>query len=105
MGLINEDVVETQVRETGTRNKPKRKNGRTLHTFVFDGHVSDDHEMSSALAGEVVLGALCQLPGVFVPRNNCVVEGHLAFEGGRLALVDLHVVDAFGEMNLFGYNR
>jgi len=73
-----------------------------LHTFVFDGHVSDDHEMSSALAREVVLGALAQLPGVFVPRHDGVVEGHLALKGGRLALVDFDVVDAFGEMNLFG---
>lgn len=101
MGLINKDV-ETEVREQWQKTK---KIGRTLHTFVFDGHVSDDHEMSSALAGKVVLGAFCQLPGVFVPRNNCVVEGHLTFKGGRLALIDLHVVDAFCEMNLVGYNR
>ena len=72
-----------------------------LHTFVFDGHVSDDHEMSSALASEVVLLALFQFPGVFVPWNNSIVEGHLTLKGGRLPLVDFHVVDAFGEMNLF----
>lgn len=76
-----------------------------LHTFIFNGHVSDDHEMSSALTCEVVLRALFQFPGVFVPRNDSIVEGHLAFEGGRLALVDFDVVDAFGEMNLFSYNR
>lgn len=58
--------------------------------------------MSSALASEVVLSAFFQLPGVFVPRNNCVVEGHFALEGGRLALVDFDVVDTFGEMNLLG---
>lgn len=81
---------------------PSALDGWRLHTFIFDGHVSDDHEMSSALAREVVLGALSQLPGVFVPRNNSVVEGHLALKSGRLALVDFDVVDAFGEMNLFG---
>lgn len=57
--------------------------------------------MSSAFACEVVLKAFCQFPGVFVPRNDRVVEGHLTLEGGRLALVDFDVVDAFGEMNLF----
>lgn len=72
-----------------------------LHTFVFNGHISDNHEMSSALASEVVLRALSQFPGVFVPRNDSVVEGHLTLKGGRLALVDFDVVDAFGEMNLF----
>lgn len=73
-----------------------------LHTFVFDGHISNDHEMPSAFAPEVVLSTFSQFPGVFVPRNDGVVEGHLAFEGGRLALVDFDIVDAFGEMNLFG---
>lgn len=58
--------------------------------------------MSPALASEVVLSAFFQFPRIFVPRNDCVVEGHLALEGGRLALVDFHVVDALGEMNLFG---
>lgn len=58
--------------------------------------------MSSALTCEVVLLAFFQFPGVFVPRHNRIVEGHLALEGGRLALVDFNVVDAFGEMNLFG---
>lgn len=57
--------------------------------------------MSSALASEVVLRALFQFPGVFVPRHDSVVKGHLALEGGRLAFVDFNVVDAFGEMNLF----
>ena len=72
-----------------------------LHTFVIGGHVSDDHEMSSPFAGEVVLGTLLQLPCVLVPRHDRIVKGHLALEGGRLALVHLDVVDAFGEMNLF----
>lgn len=73
-----------------------------LHTFVFNGHILNDHEMSSALTREVVLRALCQFPGVFVPRDNGIVEGHLALEGGGLALVDFDVLDAFGEMNLLG---
>lgn len=72
-----------------------------VHTFVFNGHIFDDHEMSSALTSEVVLRAFFQFPGVFVPRNDSVVEGHLTLKGGRLQLVDFNVVDAFGEMNLF----
>lgn len=72
-----------------------------LHTFVFDGHIPDDHEMSSALTSEVVLRAFFQFPGVFVPRNDRVVKGHFALEGGRLPFMDFDVVDAFGEMNLF----
>lgn len=75
---------------------------RALHTFVFNGHVSDNHEMSSALASEVIFRAFFQFPRVFVPRNDSVVEGHLALEGGRLPLIDFNVVDTFGEMNLFG---
>lgn len=76
-----------------------------LHTFIFNGHISDDHEMSSALTCEVVLRALSQFPGVFVPRNNSIVEGYLTLKRGRLAFVDFNVMDAFGEMNLFSYNR
>lgn len=72
-----------------------------LHTFVFSGHISYNHEMSSSLASEVVLRALFQFPRVFVPRHDSVVEGNLTLKGGRLALVDFDVVDAFGEMNLF----
>lgn len=72
-----------------------------LHTFVFNGHVLYDHEMSSALTCEVVLRALFQFPSVFVPWNDCVVKGDLTLEGGRLALVDFNILDTFGEMNLF----
>lgn len=54
----------------------------TLHTFIFNGHISNDHEVSPTLASEVVLGALFQFPGVFIPRNNSIVEGHFALKGG-----------------------
>lgn len=58
--------------------------------------------MSSALASEVILKALFEFPGVFVPGNDGIVEGNLALKGCRLSLIHLHVVDSFGEMNLFG---
>lgn len=53
-------------KSTGLCDEPLQLDG-TLHTFVFNGHVLNDHEMSSALASEVVLRALFQFPGVFVP--------------------------------------
>ena len=77
------------------------RDGGVLHTLVFDGHISDNHEMSSAFACEVVLGTFFEFPGVFVPRHDCIVKGDFTLKGGRLPLVDLNVVDTFGEMNLF----
>lgn len=56
--------------------------------------------MSSALTCEVVFKAFFQFPGVFVPWNNGIVEGHLTLECGRLPLIDFDAMDAFGEMNL-----
>lgn len=75
--------------------------GGVLHTLVFDGYISDNHEMSSAFTREVVFGTLLEFPGVFVPRHDRIVKGDFTLKRGRLTFVDLNVVDAFGEMNLF----
>ena len=68
MKTFNTQVIKTMRKKTsvGLCDGPLGLDG-ALHTFVFDGHISDDHEMSSALACEVVLRALSQFPGVFVP--------------------------------------
>lgn len=102
MGLLMKTMKDQVRKKQWEKSEGLWRCSGALHTFVFNGHITDDHEMSSALTCEVVFWALLQFPGVFVPWNNGIVEGHLALEGGRLPFVDFDVMDAFGEMNLLG---